>query len=258
MLKPLSESTLLHFQTVNGAKGLSIQDQRLNTLCEVSTAILSEDGDRLLCIPESKASPLKFIDRFSGSTIKALAEWTSSNLAQPTMSKDGTVVASLIKVPDELDHIAVYDEFAIEVARLKSLVMHGFIGPDHLVINMPAEIWSLRAEGEGGLTIEDTPVEPSLFQIGTSDFLMHDALPYGVVYDERGVVYFLGVDQNSSIKLGEGQLLGLGERKAIVLTRESTFSSRLNVYELEQRLAVLLNTAWFYLMLALDKLSGPV
>ena len=232
MLKPLSESTLLYFQTVNGAKGWSIQDQRLNTLCEVGTAIISADGDRLLCTPESKATPLKFIDRLSGSTIKALAEWTSSNLAQPMMPKDGTVFASPIEVPDELDHIAIFDEFAIEVARLKSLVMHGFIGPDHLVINMPAEIWALRTEDEGGLTIEDTPVEPSLFQIGTSDFLMHDALPYGVVYDERGVVYFLEVDQNSAVKLGDGQLVGLGERKAIVLTRESTFTSRLNVYEL--------------------------
>lgn len=232
VLKPLTESTLLRFQTVNGAKGLSLQDQRLNTLCEAGTAIISADGDRLLCTPESKATPLRFIDRLSGSTIKSLAEWTSSNLAKPMMPKDGTVFASPIEVPDELDHIAIYDEFAIEVARLKSLVMHGFVGPDHLIINRPAEIWALRDQGEGGLTIEEAPAEPSLFQIGTSDFLMHDALPYGVVYDERGVVYFLGVDQNSAIKLGDGQLIGLGERKAIVLTRESTFQSRLNVYEL--------------------------
>jgi hypothetical protein len=232
-LQPLTESRLLHFQTVNSARGLSLQDERLNTLCEGGSAQLSSDGDRLLCVPESKSSPLRFIDRFSGATILSLLEWTSSNLAKPMMPKTGTVFASPIVVPDQLDHVAIYDEFAIEVARLKSLVVHGFVGPDHLIVNMPAEIWSFRAEDEQtAVTVEETESEPTLFQIGTSNFLMHDAQPYGVLYDERSVVYFLGVDQASAIKLGEGQLIGIGERKAIVLTRESAFTSRLNVFEL--------------------------
>ena len=231
-LVPITESRLLTFQTEAGARALSISDQRLGTLCEAGRALLSSDGERMLCLPESNVSPLKFVDRFSGGLIMTLDEWTSTSDAQPTLPKKGSAFASPITVPDQLDHIAVYNDFAQEVGRIKSLTLHGFVGPDHLVINTPAEIWSFAAEPEGGLTIEDIEPEPVLTSIGTRDFLLHDDPPYGVVYDEQSSIYFLGVDQESAIKVGEGSVIGLGERKVISLYREQGSPTKLNVYEL--------------------------
>jgi hypothetical protein len=232
-LAPLGESRLLHFQTTSGARALSISDQRLNTLCEAGSARLSGDAERMLCLPDSDVTPLQFIDRFSGSLIMSLGEWTESSEASPTLPRSGSAFASPIKIPEQIDHIAVYNDFAQEVGRIKSLTLHGFIGPDHLVINSPAEIWSFNAEPQGGLTIEEEEPEPVVTTIGTRDFKRHDFPPYGVLYDEQNLLYFLGVDQTASVKVGVGELIGIGERRAITLYRERGSPTKLNVYALD-------------------------
>ena len=136
-----------------------------------------------------------------------------STYAEPMMPLVGSVFASPITVPDDTNHLVIYDEFAIEIARLKSADMRGFLGPNHLIVNSPTEIWSFKEQGEEGVTIEEVEPELVVFQIGTSNFIRHDYPPYGVVYDERNIVYFLGVDQPSAVKVAEGNGLGLGKEK---------------------------------------------
>lgn len=231
-LGEIQESQLLVFQSRSGTRAIRLGDEDLVTLCEFSTASLSLDSDRMICIPEAEGSPVTFVDRLSQSTIFTLPDWTVSNFATPMIANEGSVFAAPVAVPDQLDHIAVYDDFGIELGRVKVLQLHGFVGPDHLVINEPPEIWNFRPIEAGVTSLEELEEEASRFPIGTRDFIRHDYPPYGVIYEGRGLIYFLGVEQQAAIKVGDGDLIGTGERRVISVEREGTFSSRLNVYEL--------------------------
>lgn len=232
-LAPVTESRLLTFDTRSGLMGVSLADQRLLTLCEASRGELSDDSERMICIPESESVPLKFIERLTGSVIMLLDEWMESDKAKPTLPNEGSVFASLIEVPDELDHIAIFNDFGNEVARMKSTTMHGFVGPDHFIINNPPQVWSFKGDlAETATTVEEAEELGLLNPVGSRNFIRHDYPPYGVTYEEREIVYFMGVEERAAKKVGDGVLVGMGERKVISLTREGTFGSRLNVFEL--------------------------
>ena len=232
-LPPVTESQLLLFDARSGWLGVDLADQRLITICEAGTGLMSADTERILCIPESISSPLRFMSRLTGSIILALVEWKQSTLAQPTLPLEGSAFTSLIEVPDELDHIAVYNDFGLEVARIKTIVTQGFVGPDHLIIHTPPVIWSFRGEfAQEATTIEAAEADGLLTPIGNSDFVRHDYSPYGVVYEDRDIIYFLGAGERAARKVGEGTLVGIGERHVIAITREGTFDSKLNVFEI--------------------------
>ena len=230
-LSSITESQLLVFNTSSGTTGITLDGQERLTLCESSTALLSNDSERLLCIPERLTAPLQFTDRLTGGTILSLPDWNQTSFAQPDISPTGNAFASPIKVMEDQDHIAVYDDFGLEVSRFKSLIFGGFVGPDHVVVNDPPEIWAFRPI-ENAISLEELE-EVRLFPIGTRDFFPHKYSPYGVVYEERDILYFLEVDQEAARKVGEGMLIGLGERQAISLTREEISFSRVNVYRLD-------------------------
>ena len=155
-LPPTAESQLLLFNARSGWVGVDLDSQNFITLCEASTGLISADTERILCIPESVSSPLKFLSRLTGSIILSLVEWKQTDLAQPALPLDGSAFASLIEVPDELDHLAVYNDFGLEVARLKSLTSHGFIGPDHLIVHSPPLIWAFTKEfAQDTTTVEE-------------------------------------------------------------------------------------------------------
>ena len=236
-LEPIVESQILTFNSRSGLMGVSLADQRLLTLCEASEGKLSDDSDRMICIPESRSTPLTFVERLTGSVIMALNEWNVSEKAPPSISYEGSVFASLLEIPDELDHIGVYNDFGINVARLKTSRMYGFVGPDHLIVDRPPQIWAFR-EGavemtSGDLapltTLEEAEELGQLSPVGSRDFIRHDYEPYGVLYEERDIVYFLGVDQRAARKVGDGQLVGVSERRVLILNREGTFGTNLSL-----------------------------
>ena len=232
-LPPTAESQLLLFNARSGWVGVDLDSQNFITLCEASTGLISADTERILCIPESVSSPLKFLSRLTGSTILSLVEWKQTDLAQPALPLDGSAFASLIEVPDELDHLAVYNDFGLEVARLKSMTSHGFIGPDHLIVHSPPLIWAFTKEfAQDTTTVEEAEELGFLTPIGSNSFVRHDHSPYGVIYDDRDLIYFLETDEQAARKVGEGKLIGVGERRVLALAREGTLGSKLNVFEI--------------------------
>lgn len=231
-LQPIPESRFLTFESRSGTMSLSLGNQSVTVLCEASLGLLSADSERILCIPESASSPLRFLDRLSGS-IMELADWSTEALAEPKLALDGSVFVSLIEVPDQLDHAAVFNDFGLEIARMKTTRIIGFVGPEHLVVHNPPQIWSFADPlGQGVTTIPEAEEVGLASPIGSRDFIRHDYPPYGVVYSDREDIYFFGVDASASIKLGEGDLIGVSERRALTISSDDSLNKRLNVYDL--------------------------
>lgn len=218
---PDVESKLVILQTRAGSFSLRMEGFVLNQLCEASRGQLSPDGERVLCVPESISSPLRFHDLLSG-PIFNMEGWEKIEGAYPTLAPSGDRFMAPIIDADNLTQLGIFDVFQSERARVNAIIAHGFVGPDHLVINTPPSIWAF----------EERDSEP--FLVGANKVKLVNVPPYGVVYEQAGGVYFLGVNARASERLSDLKLIDVLEDR--VLLRElSDGGYAFTLYDLRAR-----------------------
>lgn len=200
-----------------GSFSFTIEGSLLNELCEASVGQVSQDGERVICIPDSISSPIRFHDLVSG-PIFSLYDWAKVEQITPTLSSDGERLVTAILDEEDREHIAIYDVFQIERARRRALIFKGFAGPNHLVINDPPAIWAYDEEGS----------EPTT--IGADEVWVVNLEPYGVIYHQANAAYFFGVEGSAGERLIAGKVMDVqGDR---LLVRQNASSGRGYVFVL--------------------------
>ena len=214
------ESRSLFFDARSGAYVLDLISQEVTQLCEASVAEVSADGERVLCVPESISSPLKLKDRLTGSESR-IDDWTLTSSTTPMISASGNFFGTLIPKEDDIDHIAIYDAFALDpVASVKAVYFQGFMGDEHAVIHDPPEIWHFTAPDE-----ETIP-------LGVRTVMPQDTPPYGVVYSSDDNFYFFPAGATVPEKKSEGDLIDLYQGRALLEEDGDPDEVRLKVYDI--------------------------
>ena len=215
----LTESKNLYFQARSGYYVFNFATQQPKLLCETGKAQRGNTGDRILCIPDSISSSLSVVGPLTG-PILYLDSWNFSKFASPQLSMDGKLVATLIPQADDLDHVAVFNEIGDEIAKIKALALTGFLGPNHLVIHDPPQIWNFK----------DAFAEP--MAITDRKMILHQEEPYGAVIEDDKTIYFLGVDDTASNRLIEGRLVAVKQQRILTYDRTNTGDIEITLYDL--------------------------
>lgn len=214
-----TESKNLYFNTRAGAFVFNFSTQKETLICEASSAKYSQDGQRILCIPDSISSNLILSDPLTGPLIE-IESWEFSSFASPQIAQSGKFFATLIPQENDLNHIAVYNEFGDEIQKIKALILHGFAGDKHLVINDPPEFWSF----------DDPFVD--LIPITDRKMMIHPFEPYGTVIEDDKKIYFLGVEASASTLLTEGSLVNIKNQRLLIKDRTSDGKIELKLFDL--------------------------
>ena len=202
------ESKSLAFTARAGTYSLNIQSKHLTLVCDYPEAEISFDGYRVVCLPDSISSPLYFHDIRSG-RLASIDVWERTSLAKPTLASDGTtlIVPTPLSVEDPnnvLSVLRVFDDLGFAINEITSLILHGFLGPDHALINDPLEIWSFR-------TPEQEPIA-----VGARRVEIHNFPPYGVLFEDGNRVYFFGVNDDVAREVAQGDLINANRGQVLI------------------------------------------
>jgi len=209
--RPDLESGRAIFQSRQGTYSFTMSGSITNELCEGSVGQLDASGERVLCVPDSISSPLRYHDLLSG-PLYDFEGWAKVEGIPSTLARSGDRFATAVLDEEEREQLIVMDVFRFELARLRAIIFHGFAGPEHLVVNDPPSIWAYEEEGS----------EP--VSIGSDEIWVRDDEPYGVVYEQAGAAYFFPVDGSAGERLIAGKIMDLHEDR--LLMRQNPESGR--------------------------------
>ena len=203
-----TESTSLAFTARSGTYSLNLDSKHLTLVCDYPEAEISFDGNRIVCLPDSLSSPLYFHDIRSG-RLASIDIWEKTALAKPTLASNGKtlIVPTPLDIEDPgnvLSVLRVFDDLGFAINEITSLILHGFVGPDHALINDPLEIWSFR----------DPEKEPT--PVGARRVELHNFPPYGVLFEDSRKVYFFGVNDSAAREIAEGDLINANRGQVLI------------------------------------------
>ena len=203
-----TESTSLAFTARSGTYSFNIERKHLTLVCDYPQAEISLDGNRVVCLPDSISSPLYFHDIRSG-RLASIEVWEKTAMAKPMLASNGKtlIVPTPLSIEDPgnvLSVLRVFDDLGFAINEITSLILHGFIGPDHALINDPLEIWSFR----------QTDQEPKA--VGARRVEVHNFPPYGVLFEDSRKVYFFGVNDTAAREVAEGDLINANRGQVLI------------------------------------------